>query len=80
MRNITVSVDDQVYQKAEAKAVKLGSSVSALVRAFLIQLAEEETDPEQRKQLQRETLASIQAFSAGDRLCRAQVHERGTHP
>jgi antitoxin component of RelBE/YafQ-DinJ toxin-antitoxin module len=80
MRNITISVDDQVYQKAEAKAAELGISVLDLVEAFLIQLAEEETDFEQRKRLQRETLASIQVFSAGDRLSRAGVHERSVLP
>lgn len=80
MRNITVTVEDQVYQKARIKAAELDTSVSALVKAFLVQLADEETDFERRKRLQRETLASIHNFSAGDRLSRDQVHERNALP
>lgn len=76
MRNIVVSVDERIYQIAEAKAARLGTSVSAMIKVFLAQMAEEETDSEQRKRLQRETLASIHAFSADDRLNRAQAHER----
>lgn len=80
MRNITVSVDDRVYQRARIKAAELDTSVSALVQQFLIKLAEEESDLERRKRLQREILASIHAFSAGDRLSRDQVHERHALP
>jgi hypothetical protein len=76
MRNITVTVDDRIYQRARIKAAELDTSVSALVKAFLVQLVDEETDFERRKRLQQETLASIHAFSAGDRLSREHVHER----
>lgn len=80
MKNITVSVEDEVYQRARIKAAELNTSVSALVKAFLIRLTEEESDLERRKRLQRETLASIHAFSAGDRLSREQVHDRHALP
>ena len=80
MKNITVSVQDEVYQRARIKAAELNTSVSALVQAFLSKLTEEESDLERRKRLQRETLASIHAFSADDRLSREQVHERHALP
>lgn len=80
MKNITVSVEENVYQRARIKAANLDTSVSALVREFLIKLADEETDLERRKRLQRETLATIQAFSAGDRLSRDEVHQRNALP
>jgi hypothetical protein len=80
MRNITVAIDDEVYRRARIKAAELDTSVSALVKAFLVELAEEETEFQQRKRLQREALASIHAYSAGDRLSREQVHDRHALP
>ncbi|HRW48533.1 MAG: hypothetical protein M9936_18660 [Caldilinea sp.] len=76
MKNITVSVDDEVYQRARVKAAEMSTSVSALVRSYLIQVTSEETDWERRKRLERETIAAITAFRAGDRLDRAEAHER----
>lgn len=80
MKNITVTVEDEVYQRARIKAAEQSTSVSALVKAFLTRLTEEETDLERRKRLQRETLAGINAFSAEDRLSRDEVHERHALP
>lgn len=76
MRNITVSVDDEVYRRARIRAAEAGTSLSAAVRQFLTQFAGEETEFERRKRLERQTLASIQAFRAGDRLPRDEVHRR----
>lgn len=76
MKNITVTVDDEIYRQARIKAAEQNTSLSALVKMFLVNLTTEESDLERRKRLQRETLAAIQSFSAGDRLSREQVHER----
>jgi hypothetical protein len=58
------------------KAAERDTSVSALVREFLMKLAEDEPDFDRRKRLQEEVLASVQDFRAGERLTRDQVHER----
>lgn len=78
MRNITVSLDNEVYRRARIKAAELDTSVSALVKQYLIDLAGQETDFERRKRLQDEILAKVRlrGFSAKDRLTRDQVHER----
>lgn len=76
MRNITVSVADEVYRRARVRAAELDTSVSAEVRRFLIEFVEGESDFERRKRLQDETLATIKSFRGGDRLTRDQVHER----
>jgi hypothetical protein len=76
MKNITVSLDDEVYRRARIKAAELDTSVSALVKKYLVELAGQETDFERRKRLQDEVLATIHSFSAGDRLTRDEVHER----
>jgi len=76
VKNVTVSLDDETYRRARVKAAERDTSVSALVRDFLISLSKEETDFERGKRLQDEVLSSIGAFSAKDRLDRDQVHDR----
>ena len=76
MKNITVSVPDDVHRRARIKAAERDTSVSALVREFLIGLAEEESEFERRRRLQAEVIASIKKFRAGDRVSRDEAHER----
>lgn len=76
MKNITVSVPDEVYRQARIRAAERDTSVSALVREFLLSQGGDESDFERRKRLQREVLASIGSFRASDRVSRDQVHER----
>jgi hypothetical protein len=76
VKNITVSIPDDVYRKARIKAAEQDTSVSALVREFLISLGEEGSEFERRKRLQSEVLDSIDRFRAGDRLTREKLHER----
>jgi len=77
VKNITVSLSEEVYRRARIKAAQSDTSVSALVRDFLSQLGEEETDFERRKRLQSEVLSSIQSFRAADRVARDEAHNRG---
>ena len=76
MKNITVSLDEDTYRRARVKAAELDTSVSALVKKYLVELAGSETEFERRKRLQAETLATIRSFSAGDRLKRDEVYDR----
>ena len=78
MKNITVSVPDDVYRRTRIKAAEQDSSVSALVREFLMQLGEGESEFERRKRLQSEVLASVKSFRARDRLNRDRIHDRKT--
>ena len=76
MKNITVSLPDNVYRRARIKAAERDTSVSALVREYLLDLGKDESDFERRKRLQDEVIASIQAFSARERLSRDEAHDR----
>ncbi len=76
VKNITVSLDDEVHRRARIRAAELETSLSAVVRRFLVDFAGGESDFERRKRLQEKTLASIRAFRAGDRLPRDEVHGR----
>ena len=76
MKNITVSVSDDVYRRARVKAAELDTSVSALVREFLESLGAEKSDFERRRRLQDEVLETVKSFRARDRLSRDEVHDR----
>jgi hypothetical protein len=77
VKNITVSVPDEVYRQARIRAAERDTSVSALVRGFLVQVGEQH---EGQKGLLRETIDSVRDahpnFSASDRLSRDQIHDR----
>ena len=76
MKNITVSVDDETYRRARTKAAERDTSLSALVRRFLIELVSEESTERGLERQERDLRAQISDFSAGDRLSREDVHGR----
>jgi hypothetical protein len=77
MKNITVSVDDETYRRARIKAAERETSISALVKRFLVQLASEEGAAGLLEREERELRARIGVFKAGDRLSRDDAHRRG---
>ena len=76
MRNITVSVDDETYKRARVAAAERDTSVSALVKVYLEQLAAHETEMERLKRVEREIRSRITTFNASDRLSREDLHGR----
>jgi hypothetical protein len=58
------------------KAAEQDTSVSALVRCFLTELAAGESDVDRLKREERELRARIGTFSAGNRLSRDRAHKR----
>lgn len=49
MKNITLKIDDETYRKARLQAAARGTSVSAMVREFLVRDAVAEEDRESRR-------------------------------
>ena len=78
MKNITVTVDDETYRMARIKAAEQHTSVSALVRRFLAELAAGESNTERLKREERAMREQIGSFRAANRLPRKHVHERGS--
>lgn len=92
MKNITVSIDDDCHRLARIRAAELGTSVSALVRAYLSSLvqnrdgkhetgAEPGETPYQRRCRQlREVFADFDAESVGlrtsENLPREALYDR----
>ena len=83
MKTITISVDEETYRLACVKAAECGMSVSALVRDYLVALAQAEmteSEFDRLHRLQSETLAAIEARGGGlraaDSLSRDDLHRR----
>lgn len=76
MKNITVSVPDEVYRSARINAAEQGTSVSALVGGYLRSLAQRESEFARLEAQQREVQDQIDRFRARDRLDRDALHER----
>ena len=76
VKNITVSVPDDVYRNARVAAAQRDTSVSALVVAFLEQLSGRMDEFARLEVLQHEVQAGIGQFRAADRLSRDEAHGR----
>jgi hypothetical protein len=80
VKNITVSVDEELYHRARVKAAEKRTSLSAMVREFLAGMVEEESEFERLRRRERELREKLRAdgvrFRAGERLTREELHER----
>lgn len=76
MKNITVSVPDEVYRMARIKAAETGTSVSALVADYLVSLSQSKAEFERLAEQQRRIMTDMGAFRASDRLDRDDLHDR----
>lgn len=76
MRNITVTVPDDVYRAARVRAAENGTSVSAMVADYLTSLAHNEAEFTRLEAQQKRVLGEIESFRAADRLSRDEIHDR----
>ena len=76
MRNVTISLPDDVYRRARITAAERDSSLSAMVRDLLIEMIDAKSDFARRKALQNEVIDSIRSFRGGDRLSRDELYRR----
>ncbi len=76
MKNITVSVPDDVYRNARVAAAQRDTSLSALVVTYLERLSGRMNEFARLEALQNDVQAEISQFRAADRLDRDEVHDR----
>ena len=76
VKNITVSLDDETYRRARMIAAERDTSVSALVKRYLVELAIE-SDNDRLRREERALREQIKKFRAADRLSRDELHRRG---
>jgi len=65
MKNITVSLDDDTCLRARIRAAECDTSVSALVKAFLTDLAQTESESTRLRREQQRLRELVEPFTAG---------------
>ena len=76
MKNITVSVPDEVYHQARITAATQGTSVSAQVADFLTYFAAEDDNFKQMEKQMLETIDNINECEVGAQPTRERSYER----
>ena len=76
VKNITVSLDDDTYRRARMIAAERDTSVSALVKEFLVRLGSGESQAERLKREERALRERITSFRASDKQSRDELHDR----
>jgi plasmid stability protein len=76
VKNITVTIPDDVYRAARIRAAERDSSVSALVADYLRALADDDAEFDRLAAQQRRIQGEIRDFRAGDRLSREELYRR----
>ncbi len=76
MRNVTVSLDDDTYRRARMIAAERDTSISALVKEFLVRLGSGESQVERLKREERALRERITSFRASDKQSRDELHDR----
>ena len=80
MKNITVSVDDDIHHRARIKAAEKKTSLSVLVKVSLTGIVQEESEFDRLKRRERELRENLRASGRGlraiDNLPRDAVHDR----
>jgi plasmid stability protein len=83
VKNITISIEDELYRRARIRAAEESTSVSAMVREFLIEVVHGSKGGDKFDRLlqeQKTLLASIHQkhprLSSNDNLSRDELHDR----
>jgi len=76
VKNVTVSLDDDVYRRARMIAAERDTSLSALVREFLLTLGSGESRNERLRREERALRERIGAFRVSDGVSRDDLHDR----
>jgi uncharacterized protein YdaU (DUF1376 family) len=76
VKNVTVSLDDTTYRRARMIAAERDTSISALVKEFLIGLGSGESQVERLKREERALRERITSFRASDKQTRDELHDR----
>lgn len=76
VKNLTVSIPDDVYRAARVRAAEADSSVSSMVADYLHSLSKREEEFSRLEAQQNRIQAEIKGFSARHNIDRDALHER----
>lgn len=73
--NVTLSIDDEIVERARDLARQRGTSLNQMVRDYLTQLAADRSPEELVAELER-LWATSRGNSGGERWTREEIHDR----
>ena len=73
MKNITVSVKDEVYRNARIKAAEMDTSVSALIAEYLVKLSQENEERERKRKMLWEAMEEAKGY-VGKHVKRGELY------
>ena len=76
VKNVTITIPDDVYRAARIRAAERGSSVSALVAGYLRSLSGDATEFARLEAQEQRIARQIKRFRATDRRSRDELHDR----
>jgi hypothetical protein len=80
MKNVTIALDDEVYELAAARAAEKNTSVSSLIASLIRQMeGKRSLSPEEfQRSLEREEelRRRVGYFSASENISRDELHDR----
>lgn len=79
MKNVTLSLPDDVYRAARVRAAEDGTSLSSLVAGYLRSLSERRAEFSRLEAQQQRIQAEIEGFSARHNVDRDALHDRAVH-
>jgi hypothetical protein len=87
VKNVTICVDDEIYRQARIKAAEQNTTVSALVKNYLVRLtagkdANRESEfgclAAQEQEMRQRLFAAAKGLQSSDNVSRETLHDRDT--
>jgi hypothetical protein len=78
MKEINISVDDELYRRARQKLEDLEHSVTLHVTNYLKSLNDDDGRIAAARTRMEELFRTTRGFGVGDKLSREEMHERGS--
>jgi tetrahydromethanopterin S-methyltransferase subunit G len=78
MKQINISIDDELYRQARERLDDLESSVSRCVTDYLQSLNDDDARIAAARNRMIELFRNTKGFGVGEKLSREEMHERGS--
>jgi plasmid stability protein len=76
MRNLTLSIPDDVYKTARVQAAVQGKSISAMVTEYLKSLGNRQAEFAEARKRRNELLDSISGIDCSENVSREELYDR----
>jgi len=78
MKEINISIDDELYRQARQKLDDMESSVGRVVRSYLQSLNDDDGRIAAARNRMIELFRTTKGFGVGEKFSREEMHERGS--